>query len=163
LFCSLEMIWLCWINCCFVVWRLRCNCQTKASDTRCFMYYIIISRCYTLLQVTLKPCFGGQTFVGMIGYCTKDSGKASYQVRVHNISPHLLSQGRTEHRVLLTSFDDDKNLSTRRIFWTNVAASINDACGPPSFLHNTCFSTWCKAESTFCLQISCPSTRKLIS
>jgi hypothetical protein len=54
----------------------------------------------------------GQTFAGMVGYCTKDSGKAHYQVRVHNLTPQELSLGRKEHQVLQTSFDDDKEWST---------------------------------------------------
>lgn len=40
----------------------------------------------------LKPLSGTQTFLAMVGYITKDFGKAHYQVVVKNISAQHLGR-----------------------------------------------------------------------
>jgi len=81
----------------------------------------------------LKPCQGGQTFVGMIGYCTKDSGKSHYQIRSHNISPDQLNLGRQEDQVMLTSFDDEKKIITTKNL-TNECYRFNQRCLWPAIV-----------------------------
>ena len=40
-------------------------------------------------KLTLKPLQGGQTLNAMIGYITKDQGKAHYKILVHNITAQV--------------------------------------------------------------------------
>lgn len=70
-----------------------------------------------LYRVNLKPLQGGQTFVVMLGYCTKDAGKPHYQLRTHNVSRMELATGRKDHDAMMTSYDDAKKiLNVRNIF-----------------------------------------------
>jgi hypothetical protein len=42
-------------------------------------------------KMQLKPLQGAQTLTAMIGYITKDQGKAHYKILVHNISAQVFN------------------------------------------------------------------------
>lgn len=42
-------------------------------------------------KIQIKPLQPGQTFLSMIGYCTKDQGRPHYQFRSFNVSPQVTS------------------------------------------------------------------------
>ena len=84
-------------------------------------------------KVLLKPCQRGQTFIGMVGYSTKDSMKTWFQfvskevsnaVRIFcnqnkfhiifNYNDNLLQEldrGKGGHKALAMSYDDNKKVS----------------------------------------------------
>ena len=80
-------------------------------------------------KVLLKPCQRGQTFIGMVGYCTKDSMKTWFQcvskgvsntvrIFVMRIYSHIngkllqeLDRGKEEHKAMTMSYDDNKKVS----------------------------------------------------
>ena len=40
-------------------------------------------------RIQCKPFGAGQTWEAMLGYITKDTGRSSYQIRTHNITPKV--------------------------------------------------------------------------
>ena len=68
-------------------------------------------------KIIIKKLNPQQSFMAMIGYCTKDNGKSHYQVRFSNVSPEDLSNGRTQHDHFSSSYDDDKKVITIKNFF----------------------------------------------
>jgi hypothetical protein len=85
-------------------------------------------------KVLLKPCQRGQTFIGMVGYCTKDSMKTWFQCvskgvsntvsifcnqnkfHIFNYNDKLLQEldrGKEEHKAMTMSYDDNKKVSLK--------------------------------------------------
>lgn len=65
-------------------------------------------------KVLLKTLNGAQTFLGMIGYVTKDFGRAHYRLVSHNIDPTLLSRGREAHDSMKENVVNDKRVITQK-------------------------------------------------
>jgi len=55
-----------------------------------------------------------QTFIAMVGYCTKDQGKSSHKIVSHNVSAQELSTGRRQHTDMVSSFEEHKDTVTPR-------------------------------------------------
>eukprot|EP01031_Cornospumella_fuschlensis_P027563 gene27563-33289_t len=65
------------------------------------------------LKVMLKVLRGDQTFIGMIGYVTKDVGQPHYQLRTHGITVAELAEGRNCHSNMVTSsYDESRKVIT---------------------------------------------------
>jgi len=62
-------------------------------------------------KIVLKPFAPEQTWLAMIGYITKDKGKASYSIQTHNVTAQELAQGRRDHQALKTTFFEDKKVN----------------------------------------------------
>jgi hypothetical protein len=65
-------------------------------------------------KIQLKPLARGQSLITMIGYVTKDQGKAHYKILAHNITAQELTNGRRDHEAMRVNYVENKRILTHR-------------------------------------------------
>mmetsp|Transcript_12969 Transcript_12969/g.17672 ORF Transcript_12969/g.17672 Transcript_12969/m.17672 type:complete len:132 (-) Transcript_12969:590-985(-) len=81
-------------------------------------------------KLQVKPLAKGQSLIAMVGYITKDQGKAHYKILAHNITAQELTNGRREHESMRANYTENKRILTYRNLYLEAYRFITRALYP---------------------------------